>query len=177
MSADDSAAPVLDAAAIVEVLVRHEVDFVVIGAYAAQLHGAPIRKTEDIDLTPSRQKENLERLSGALWELEARIRTVGVPGGLAFGHDATSLGRSAMWNLTCPAGDFDLSFEPSGTTGFDDLRRAAVTLAIGAVPVEVASLEDVIRSKRAAGRPKDITVLPTLIETARRLAQRRPPER
>lgn len=45
---DAGAPPVLYAPRIVEALNRHEVDYVVIGAFAAQLHGAPIRKTEDI---------------------------------------------------------------------------------------------------------------------------------
>ena len=167
MSADGGP-PLLDAPRILEVLNRHEVDYVVIGAYAAQLHGAPIRKTEDIDVTPDRSRENLARLSRALKELDARIRTVGAPGGLVFDHDGTSLGRAAMWNLTCRFGDFDLSFEPSGTTGFDDLSQSAVTLAVGDVLARVASLDDVIRSKRAAGRPKDVAVLPTLLATAAR---------
>ncbi|MGH9003069.1 MAG: hypothetical protein ACRDYV_08065 [Acidimicrobiia bacterium] len=167
----DAGPPVLDAPRILEVLNRHCVDYVIIGAYAAQMHGAPIRKTEDIDVTPSRGRDNLHRLSMALRELGARVRTVGVPGGLVFDHDGTSLGRSATWNLTCPFGDFDLSFEPSGTEGFADLNRDAMTLAVGGVPARVASLEDVIRSKRAAGRPKDLAVLPTLIATAQRQRQ------
>jgi hypothetical protein len=168
--------PVLEAASILEVLNRHGVEYIVIGAYAAQLHGAPIRKTEDIDFTPSRTRKNLELLSAALKELEARVRTVGVPGGLPFNHSGSSLGRAAMWNLTCQHGDFDISFEPSGTTGFEDLARQAVTLAVGDVPARVASLEDVIRSKQAAGRPKDIAVLPTLMATARRRAAADPPK-
>jgi hypothetical protein len=162
--------PVLEAARIIEVLNRHGVEYVVIGAYAAQLHGAPIRKTEDIDFTPSRRRGNLDFLSAALKELGARIRTVGVPGGLPFDHNGASLGRAAMWNLTCPHGDFDISYEPSGTSGFDDLARDAVTLAVGGISAQVASLGDVIRSKRAAGRPKDIAVLPTLMAFARRRA-------
>ncbi|MGH9034453.1 MAG: nucleotidyltransferase domain-containing protein [Acidimicrobiia bacterium] len=166
---DPAEPPVLDAPRIVEVLNRHQVAYVVIGAYAAQLHGAPIRKTEDIDVTPSRARQNLDRLSQALKELGARVRTVGVPGGLAFDHDGASLGQTLMWNLTCAHGDFDISFQPSGTEGFDDLARDAVTRSVGDVPARVASLDDVIRSKRAAGRPKDLAVLPTLIATAQRL--------
>jgi hypothetical protein len=94
-----SSPPALDAPRILEVLNRHGVEYVVIGAYAAQLHGAPIRKTEDIDVTPSRERKNLGRLSLALKELGTRIRAVGVPGGLPFDHSRTSLGRAAMWNL------------------------------------------------------------------------------
>jgi hypothetical protein len=51
---------------------------------------------------------------------------------------------------------------PSGTGGFEDLRRQAVRISLAGHPVAVASLEDVIRSKEAANRPKDQAALPTL---------------
>lgn len=97
-------------------------------------------------------------------DLGARIRTDAVSGGLAFSHDADSLARSQIWNLTCPFGDFDLSFRPSGTDGFDDLARAARSVRLGDQELPIASLADIIRSKQAAGRPKDILVLPVLYD-------------
>ncbi len=69
--------PSLNAAAIVEVLVRHGVHFVVIGAFAAIAQQAPIAPTRDIDLTPEQTIENRNRLSAALKELHAQIRTGG----------------------------------------------------------------------------------------------------
>src|SRR5438309_1075658 len=92
-------APALDAAAIIAVLNRHRVRYVVIGAFAALAQQAPIDPTRDIDLTPDAAPENLRRLSKALKDLGARIRTVDVPDGLPFDHDARSLGRAAVWNL------------------------------------------------------------------------------
>jgi hypothetical protein len=77
----------LNAAAIVDVLNRHHVKFVVIGAFAAIAQHAPIPATRDIDLTPDSSLENLTRLSAALMELEARIRTDAVDEGLPFNHD------------------------------------------------------------------------------------------
>jgi hypothetical protein len=75
------------AGAIVEVLNRHGVRSVVIGAYAAIAQQAPIRATRDIDLTPDASADNLERLSAALKDLGARLRTAAVPEGLPFDHD------------------------------------------------------------------------------------------
>jgi hypothetical protein len=72
-------------------------------------------------------------------------------------------------NLTCEFGDFDISFVPSGTTGYDDLNLAAHSILIGDVSARVADLTDIIRSKRAAGRPKDLAVLPALCEYAKKL--------
>ena len=73
-----------------------------------------------------------------------------------------------MWNLTSPFGEFDISFVPSGTEGYDDLARHARIVESHGESVPVADLDDVIRSKEAAGRPKDIMQLPILIQTARR---------
>jgi hypothetical protein len=155
--------PGLDAAAIVAALNRHQVRYVVIGAFAAIAQQAPIPATRDIDLTPETGKENLARLSLALTELGARIRTEGVPDGLPFSHDATSLAAAEMWNLICPDGEFDISFHPSGFAGgYAELAVSAHRLRVGDVEVVVADLADVIRSKESAGRPKDLRVLPLL---------------
>jgi hypothetical protein len=165
---DPGAVPELDAETIVATLNRFGVKYVVIGAFAAQLQGAPIPRTRDIDVTPATDAANLKRLSDALNELQARIRTVDVPEGLPFDHDGASLGRAGMWNLTSPFGEFDISFVPSGTEGYDDLARQALIVESHGESVPVADLDDVIRSKEAAGRPKDIVQLPILIQTARK---------
>jgi len=151
------------ASAIASVLNRHGVAYVVIGAFAAIAQQAPIDPTRDIDFTPDDSRQNLERLSAALEELGTRIRTDAVPEGLPFDHDAGSLARAAMWNLQCSFGEFDITFRPGG---FDDGYRQLVVHAhrvrVGDVEVDVADLADVIRSKEAAGRPKDLRVLSAL---------------
>jgi hypothetical protein len=156
-------APELNAAAIVAALNRHQVRYVIIGAFAAIVQQAPIPATRDIDLTPEATQENLARLSLALKELGARIRTDAVPEGLPFSHDATSLAAADVWHLICPDGEFDISFHPSGFAGgYAELAVNAHRLRVGEVEVVVADLADVIRSKESAGRPKDLRVLPLL---------------
>jgi hypothetical protein len=155
-------------AEIIAALERHAVQYVVIGGLAATLHGSPVMTT-DAYICPARAGDNLERLARALVELRARIRTPGVPEGLVFACDATFL--SAL-NLTTRFGDLDLSFVPSGTSGFADLRQHAVTMSLMGCPVAVASLADVIRSKEAANRPKDQIVLPALRLLLERLKTR-----
>jgi hypothetical protein len=161
-----NAEPELNAAAIVAALNRHQVRYVIIGAFAAIAQQAPIPATRDIDLTPEASQENLARLSLALKELGARIRTEAIPDGLPglpFSHDATSLGAADGWNLICPDGEFDISFYPSGfEKGYAQLALNAHRLRVGEVEVVVADLADVIRSKESAGRPKDLRVLPLL---------------
>lgn len=153
----------LNAAGILEVFNRHDVEYVVIGAFAAIAQQAPIPATRDIDLTPRASSENLSRLSSALHELGARIRADGDPDGLPFDHDGPSLGRVRVWNLICDQGEFDLSFFPSGfDEGYEQLSRRAHRVAVEGTVVVIADLDDVIRSKEAAGRPKDLRVLPIL---------------
>jgi hypothetical protein len=158
-----------DGATIIATLNRHGVRYVVIGALAAQLHGAPIPRTRDIDITPAATDDNLGRLSAALHELDARIRTVDAPDGLPFDHDGASLSRAGIWNLTTSFGEFDISFVPSGTQGYEDLARRAVAMESNGQLLPVADLDDVIRSKEAAGRPKDILHLPILLQTSQGL--------
>lgn len=165
---DAGSAPELDAETIVATLNKFGVKYVVIGAFAAQLQGAPIPRTRDIDVTPATDTANLKRLSDSLYELHARIRTVDEPGGLSFDHDGSSLGRARMWNLTSPFGEFDIFFVPSGTEGYEDLAAHALIVESHGESVPVADLDDVIRSKEGAGRPKDILQLPILIQTAQR---------
>jgi hypothetical protein len=136
------------------------------GGFAAVLYGSPF-VTTDIDVVPASDEENLARLSEALRELHARVWTASEPDGLPFDHSPTSLGAVRVWNLTTDYGRLDLTFEPSGTHGYEDVARDAVHLVILGAEVDVASLADVIRSKEAAARDKDRLVLPTL----RRIAE------
>lgn len=164
-------------AAIAAVLNRHQVRYVVIGAFAAIAQQAPIPATRDIDITPDTTAENLTRLSQALTELGARIRTEAAPEGLPFGHDAASLAAAEVWNLICDDGEFDISFHPSGfTAGYPQLAAGAHRVLVGDVVVMVADLDDVIRSKEAAGRPKDLQVLPLLYGHRATRSTQRPAE-
>lgn len=170
---DSAGEPVgLDIASIVKVLNHNEVSYVVIGGVAAQAWassvGVDIRPTLDIDLTPAVDGANLDRLSAALHELGARIRTGTEREGLAFDHDGASLARALTWNLICPAGPFDLSFVPSGTGGYADLAEHARVVVVEGIETPLADLADVVRSKRAANRAKDLEVLPALEEALRR---------
>jgi len=149
---------------IVQAFNHRGVEYVVIGGYAGELHAAAVPATRDIDFTPRATGENLRRLSQVLTDLDARIRTEGTPEGLPFSHDAASLANVGIWNLTCKFGELDITFKPSGTDGYEDLVRTALSVDVRGEQMPVASLADIIRSKEAAGRPKDFTALPALQE-------------
>ena len=147
---------------ILRTLERQGVRYVLIGGVAATIHGSPLI-TRDTDICPARDATNLAALAVALREMHARIRTGQDPEGVAFPCDAAFLGQMTLLNLVTAHGDLDLSFVPSGTGGYDDLRARAVEHDLGdGLRAAVATLEDVIRSKEAANRAKDRAALPTL---------------
>ncbi len=151
---------------ILAVLEAHDVRCVLIGGFAAVIHGSPYLTT-DVDVVPAVDRENLERLSDALRSLHAKVWTSAEPDGVPFDHSASLLADVRVWNLVTDHGRLDLTFRPSGTQGYEDLARDASHLVILGVGVDVASLADIIRSKEEAGREKDRLVLPVL----RRLAE------
>lgn len=156
---------------VLRALVEHDVSFVVIGGYAAALHGSPA-VTFDADVCASRDAENLERLAAALREVHARIRTEAVPEGVPVTL-ATLLGQMKMVNLVTDGGAFDLAFEPAAFPGgYEELAPRAVAYDIEGLIVPTASLDDIIRSKRAAGRDKDRATLPILEALADEIAYR-----
>ncbi|HWC05940.1 MAG TPA: hypothetical protein VG799_01695 [Gemmatimonadota bacterium] len=165
--------PLFDPEVIFRVLEKHEVHYVLIGGLAATLHGSP-HVTTDVDITPDRDPANLGRLAAALDALDARIRVEGEPGGLRFDRSPETLARTAILNLTTRHGDLDVTLEPAGTAGYEDLRRHAIRIEIRGTTIVVASLADVVRSKEAAGREKDRLTLPTLRRLLERLQGDRP---
>ncbi len=162
-----------DAALIFSVLDRHQVAYVVIGGMAAAMWGSDLPRTTDADITPATDTDNLHRLADALAELGARLRVGGEPQGVPAPLDADTLATRPVITLITDHGPLDVSFTPEGTTGYADLATRAVRLAVGDHPnVPVADLADVIASKEAAGRAKDLRQLPSL---RRLLDQLRPP--
>lgn len=154
------AAP-FDPERIVRVLAKHRVSYVLIGALGARLYGFP-RVTADIDITPDRSAANMKALAAALRELDARVFPESIPEGLPFDCSPAALSRAQLWNLVTVAGRIDIAFRPAGTEGYEDLARSAKAFAVFDTTIEVASLDDIIRSKTAADRPQDRQDLPIL---------------
>jgi hypothetical protein len=154
---------------------RHGVRLVVVGAFAAVVQGYPL-PTYDLDVTPDRERENLERLVAALQELKAALR---VPHGepVPFPVDVRMLEQADVWTLLTDAGPLDLVLAPAGTRGYDDLRRDAIAVELGGIRFLFASIRDVIRMKEASNRPKDQAQLPALRQTLELVREREARER
>jgi hypothetical protein len=129
------------------------VKFVVIGGIGASALGSP-SVTNDLDICYERSKENLERLSRVLFRLGAKLR--GAPEDIPVRPDARTLAAGDHFTFVTDAGDFDCMGTPSGSRGYADLADRAVLADMDGIEVLVASIDDLIRMKQAAGRPKDL---------------------
>jgi hypothetical protein len=157
----------LSVTALIEVLARHRVDYVVIGGVATQVHGHR-RTTMDLDLTPDPDPENLARLGAALAELEARPVDATFDGAEIPAADPERLAVAAIVPpLLTRHGQLHVLKEPKGGRAFADLREAALVVVLNGTEVAIVSLDDLIRMKRATGRPGDIEDVAALTEAAR----------
>ena len=148
-------------------LARRGVEFVAIGGWAVLAQEFNLGYlSKDVDFTPAPHPENQQRLSDALEDLGARIRAGDES--FPFSHDAESLARVSVLNLTCDHGNFDICREPAGIGGgYGELAKRAHIVMIQVdgeeYPVQCADLADLVRSKTAANRPKDQRVLGLLV--------------
>lgn len=149
----------MDFAQTLRVLQDAGVDFVIIGGVAMGLQGSA-HLTKDIDLCYERSKANLERLASCLKPHHPRLR--GAPTDLPFHFDARTISQGLNFTLTTDLGDMDFLGEVSGLGDFASVKAASELKDVGGVQVRVLSLEGLIKSKSAAGRSKDLYVLPEL---------------
>jgi predicted nucleotidyltransferase len=154
--------------ALVGRLVEDGVDFVIVGGVAVVLHAMP-RFTKDLDICYSPAPANLDALGGALVALKARLR--GIDEQVPFIPDGRTLRHTQILCLRTSSGDIDLLVNPSGAPRYEILRNRADTMELAGHSVRVASIEDMLAMKRAAGRPQDLTDVESL-EAARRLSRR-----
>lgn len=146
---------------------RHGVDFVLIGGQAEVLYGGE-RVTYDVDVCPRWTAENLRRLAEALSEIHPRMRGLRAGDEVALRLDAALLSGSEIWTLSTDLGDLDLLrvVEPLGE--YEAVLPGSMRIDLDGVPLVVIGLDDLIASKRAIGRPKDLEAVRSL-EVIRRL--------
>lgn len=144
---------------ILTALRRTEVSFVIIGGVAATVHGSA-RLTSDVDVVYERSRPNIERLVQALAPLNPYLR--GAPPGLPFQFDAETVRRGLNFTLTTDAGPIDVLGEITGVGDYSAVRAVSEEISLYGAPYRCISLDALIVSKRAAGRPKDLEVVAEL---------------
>lgn len=144
--------PRLDAGKLLRTLRAADVRFVLIGGLAAQVHGSP-SLTLDVDICFDLDRSNLDRMARCLADLAAYRRDM--PPGVQSPLDERALRAGDVFTLRTRHGDLDLLAHPDPGLDYASLERHAITAEVLGVEVKVASLDDLMAMKRAAGRPKD----------------------
>jgi hypothetical protein len=143
-----------DARELFRALAHRGVEYVTIGGIAIQAYGGQ-RLTQDLDVTVAASTDNLARLASALLDLDARIlgpdgqRSRSVP-------TAPLLASSDQWHLITVHGSLDVLTLPAHLGSFADMRARAHEVPLGDLTVPIAHREDLLKMKRAAGRPQDL---------------------
>jgi hypothetical protein len=141
-----------DLRALLAPLVRHGVDFVLIGGMAGISHGSSY-PSYDLDVVYARDRNNVARLVDALREIGVRLR--GAPADLPFLLDAKTIENGSNFTFVTPHGDFDILGHADGMPDYGELKAAAPVREILGLEVRVAAIDHLIAMKRAANRPKD----------------------
>lgn len=141
------------------VLAGAGVRFVIVGGLAITIHGSAY-VTFDLDFCYARDRENLSRLAQALRPYNPRLR--GAPETLPFRLDEDTLRGGLNFTLTTDLGDIDPLGEVSGIGDYAAALASSEPVELFGTSFDVLTLEALIISKRAAGRPKDFQVLPEL---------------
>jgi len=148
--------------AFLQELEKRKVQFIIVGAAAAALQGAPV-VTQDIDLwfkdaKDPKLKEAIKAVGGAF------VAPVGLNPPLLAGEGLRL---------------FDVVLTMHGLGEFSKELHQTLLMSLGPAKVRVLKLERIIKSKEALGRPKDILILPALrdalatIKAKKRLGKKR----
>ena len=125
---------------ITEVLQKHQVEFMIIGTAAVVLQGVPVT-TQDVDVYPENSKANREKLVEAVVELGFKLENyqrIGI------------LYNDNIIKLTDPF-EMDLMFTPGDFVTYKDADKYKKVV----FGIPVMSVSGVVRTKKAANRPKD----------------------
>lgn len=160
-----------DLRALLTPLIRHGVDFVLIGGMAGISHGSNF-PSYDLDVVYARDRDNIARLVDALGEIGVALR--GAPADLPFQLDARTIENGSNFTFITPHGDLDILGRADGMPSYDELKAEAPVREVLGLQVRVASIDHLIAMKRAANRPKDRIMVEEYIVIAdeqRRLAE------
>jgi predicted nucleotidyltransferase len=143
---------------LIRLLARHKVDFIVVGGVAAVVQGAPVN-TFDLDVVHARTPDNIERLLGALRELDAFYR---MDLNRKLTPTASHLASPGHQLLATNLGTLDLLGTIEEGTSYEELLPDSEEMDLGGIPMRVITLERLIAIKEKLTRPKDQVMLMVL---------------
>lgn len=139
-------------------LMDGDVQFILIGGFAAVVHGVSIT-TQDIDLCILFEEANLTRLLHVLKDTHPLHRSNRRP----LTEPPSALARFKNLYLLTDLGSLDLLGEVRGIGTFSDLSPHAIGIELFGRTCNVLDIDALIRSKQAMARPKDKQVVAQLL--------------
>src|SRR4051812_47435441 len=161
---DDATAPRSDIERLLAALLRHGVEFVLVGGQAEALQGSP-RVTYDLDVCYRRSPDNIANMSAALLELNARLR--GAPEGLPFRPDPRTLGAGLNFTFSTDLGDFDILGEVEPLGAYERVVPLAETIDADGMPLRVLGVDALLAIKQHLHREKDVESIKQLLAIKR----------
>lgn len=144
---------------VLRLLTAREVRFVIIGDWAAIIHGSAC-PANDVDLVYARDAENIRRLVDALRPWNPRLRN-GLPR-LALPWDEATVHAGLNFPLTTDLAEVNLFGEVIGGGAYNRLLRYTEEMVLFGITCQVVTLERLIQLKRAAGHPEDLGIIADL---------------
>jgi hypothetical protein len=142
-----------DVGGLLRALGEGEVEYVLIGGVAVAAHG-PVRATEDVDLVPNPNPENLRRLGNVLVSLGACMS--GDPDRAFGAEQRTALAQGRNLTLETALGGIDIVQRMPGMPGFDALRDQALVMELLGATVQVCGRDHLREMKLARGSHRDM---------------------
>lgn len=128
------------------------VQFVIVGGIALILQGGA-HVTTDIDFSFAPDEANRQKLAETMNQIHPK--PLGWTSFEPYVITAEKLQRTRFLNLKTDIGPIDLLPLPAGIDSFEGLWERADVMDLGDFSIRVASIDDLIAMKKAAGRPKD----------------------
>ena len=137
---------------------KERADYLLIGKSGAIVLGYP-GTTQDVDLYPRKDAENGRKIVVALKKIGFKLNRE-VAGNIIQGKDFIQIKSGPF--------DIDLVFAPDGFESYDEIKKRSIKIK----GFPVANIKDIIKSKEAAKRERDMRDLPLLKEFAKTLNER-----
>ena len=135
---------------LLKLLLDNEVEFVLIGGFAAVVHGCTVL-TQDVDVCVSFDEDNMHRLLAALKGHDPRFRQNKEP----IGKSAKVLSRMKNIYLVTDVGSLDLLGDVADIGDYGAVLDSSIAIDLFGRQCRVLDIDGLIRSKEGMGRAKD----------------------
>lgn len=138
---------------LLRLLIQNNVDCVLVGGYAAVVHGSAT-VTRDLDVCLDFQPDNIQKLLKALENINPCARAGSGMISL-FDYSIERLSQLNNLYIKTDLGKLDLLGLITGVGSYADVKKHSIKIDLFGLPCHVLDIDSLIKAKQAVGRPKD----------------------